>query len=383
MNRIAAFGIVVAVGLAASGCSQTEGAEAQPSQDETVRTINVEVAAVESGDFTQIVRVVGTVEAERDVRVSAEEGGVVEALGASKGEIVRPGEVLLRIDDDVLGAQLEQAASQAALAEETWQRQKQLWEQDSVGTEMAYLQAQYNARTARAQAQVLNERVQRTVVRAPVAGILDERSVEVGTMVSPGTPVARILDVDTVKIVGGVPERYAPDIARGSEVTVTLSALGGRDYRGTIDFVGSAVDAGNRTFQVEVTVPNPGFGIKPGMVADVEIARRTVENAVTVPRHAVLRREAGYVVYVAVPEGDGWRAETRSVVPGASRGESVVIEQGLEPGDRVIVVGQQQVAEGDALRITNDSRMEAPAPAESATEAEADTESPSGEGGEG
>ncbi|MEJ2501817.1 MAG: efflux RND transporter periplasmic adaptor subunit [Gemmatimonadota bacterium] len=381
MNRIAAIGIVAASALAASGCSQTEGAEAQPSQENTVRTINVEVAAVQPGDFTHFVRVVGTVEAERDVRVSAEEGGVVEALGAEKGEVVRPGEVLLRIDDDVLRAQLEQAASQAELAEETWQRQRQLWEQDSIGTEIAYLQAQYNARTARAQAQVLDERVQRTAVRAPVAGILDERSVEVGSMVAAGTPVARILDVDTVKIVGGVPERYASDIAPGSEVTVIVSALGGREYRGTIDFVGSAVDAGNRTFPVEVMVPNPGLGIKPGMVADVQIAQRAIEGALTVPRYAVLRREDGYVVYVARQEGDDWRAETRTVVPGVSRGESVVIEQGLQAGERVIVVGQQQVAEGDVLRITDAGGMDTAAPMEPV--ADDAVGAADGEGGEG
>lgn len=351
-KRIAAVGVLAGTVLVA-GCGRTEGAEAQrPGAGESVRTVTVEVMAVEPSSFTHFIRVVGTVEAERDVMVAAEEGGVVEALVAEKGEAVRPGQTLLRLNDDVLGAQLEQAASQAALAEETWQRQKGLWEEDSVGTEMAYLQAKYNARTAKAQARVLDERMKRTVVRAPVEGLLDDRLVEVGTMVGPGTLVARILDVDTVKVVGGVPERYAAEIERGAEVSVSVDALGGRSYTGSIDFVGSAVDGGSRTFQVEVVVPNPGLGIKPGMVADVRIARRTIEDAMAVPRHAVLRRETGYVVFVARPVDGGWRAEVRPVVPGASRGELVVIEEGLEPGDRVITVGQQRVAEGDALAIT-------------------------------
>lgn len=356
MKRIAAV-VVVAGTVVASGCGRANGAEAQPSGEETVRTINVEVAQVEPRDFTHFIRVVGTVEAERDVIVSAEEGGVVEALGAAKGDRVRRGDVLVRLNAGVLEAQLEQAASQAALAEETWERHRRLWEQDSVGTEMAYLQAQYNARTARAQARVLNERLARTVVRAPVGGILDSRMVEVGTMVSPGSPVARILDLDTVRIVGGVPERFATAVEQGSEVTVTVDALGGREYRGRVDFLGSAVESGTRTFEVEVEVPNPGLGIKPGMVADIQIARRTLEEAVVVPRAAVMRRESGYVLYVARESEDGYRAEARVVDPGASRGDLVVIDRGLEPGERVVVVGQQQVADGDALRITSSRRI--------------------------
>ena len=379
-NGIVAIGLVAA---AVSACGEAGGAEVASTDEERVRTVNVEVMEVAPRTFTNVVRIVGTVEAERDVTVSAEEGGRVEALLAAKGSMVRAGQPLLRIDDGVLRAQLDQAASQAALAEETWERQKRLWEQDSVGTEMAYLQARYNAETAKAQARVLNERVSRTVVRAPIAGVLDDRMVEVGTMVGPGAPVVRILDADTVKIVGGVPERFAADIERGSEVAVVVDALGGRTYAGAIDFVGSAIAGDSRTFPIEVVVPNPGLGIKPGMVANVQIARQALDSALVVPRSAVLRREDGYILYVARETAKGWRAEARPVVPGATRSEQVVIEQGLEPGERVVVVGQQRVAHGDALRF-----MGGPAPEETRSPARtgADTAGSAAEaaaGGEG
>jgi RND family efflux transporter MFP subunit len=322
--------------------------------------MNVEVAEIQPRAFSHFVRVVGTVEAERDVTVAAEEGGVVESLLADKGDRVSAGDALIKIKDDVLQAQLDQAESQAELAQETWQRQRRLWEQDSVGTEIQYLQARTNAETAEAQARVLRERVARTSVRAPVAGLLDARMVEVGTMVSPGTPIGRILDVDTVKVVAGVPERYAPDIDAGAEVRVTVNALDGREYTGRVDFVGVAVDRDNRTFEVEIVVPNPGLGIKPGMVADVQIARRTIENALAVPRHAVLRREAGYVVFVARDTPDGPTAVAQPVTLGVSRGELVVVREGLEAGDRVVTVGQQQIADGDRLEITGQSDVAMP-----------------------
>ena len=366
MERIGAIAALAAAGLMLSACGQADGTQVQDTSQETARTVNVEVAEIEARPFTHFVRVVGTVEAERDVTVAAEEGGVVESLLAEKGEVVRIREALVKIDDDVLQAQLDQAEAQAQLAEETWQRRKQLWEQDSVGTEIQYLQSKYNAETAAANARVLRERVARTSVRAPVAGVLDDRMVEVGTMVAPGAPVARILDVDTVKIVAGVPERYAPDIEGGAGVLVNVDALAGRQYSGRVDFVGSAVDRDNRTFEVEVVVPNPGLGIKPGMVANVQIARRTIEGALAVPRHAVLRREDGYVVYVVEESAEGVRAVARPVTLGVSRGDYVVVTDGLEPGDRVVTVGQQQIADGDLVRVTNESQTTVPEVADSA-----------------
>jgi membrane fusion protein, multidrug efflux system len=360
-HRVSGAVLVAALaGIVAAGCGEADGMEGgRPDGEERVRTINVEVAAVVPRDFVHTVRIVGTVEADRDVVISAEEGGTVRQMLVRQGDRVRPGQPLFRLDAGVLQAQLDQAVSQAMLAEETWERQRRLWEEDQIGTEMAYLQAKYNAQTARAQARVLNERVERTTIRAPIAGVLEERLVEVGAMVSPGTPVARILDVDKVKVVGGVPERYGGQVQRGAEVTVTLDPVAG-EFVGAIDHVGSAVDRSSRTFTIEVEVPNAGHALKPGMVANVQIARERRAESLVVPRHAVLRLEGGYQVFVAVPYGNGWRAESRSVVPGAAHGDGVVIEQGLEAGDRVVVVGQQRLAHGDALIITNEDALSAP-----------------------
>jgi membrane fusion protein, multidrug efflux system len=352
--------VTVLAALAVSACGQAGGTQVPSEDGERVRSINVEVAQVLPRDFTHFVRVVGTVEAERDVTVSAEEGGNVREVLVRQGQRVRPGQPLVRLDAAVLQAQLDQATSQARLAEETWERQRRLWEEEQVGTEMAYLQAKYNAQTAAAQARVLQERVERTVVRAPFGGLLEERMVEVGSMVAPGSPVARILNVDTVKVVGGVPERYATEIRSGGEVVVTVDRLEGREFIGAIDFVSAAVDRSNRTFTVEVDVPNPGLSIKPGMVANVQIARHRMAEALTVPRHAVLRRETGYQVYVAVPVGNGWRAESRTVVPGVAHGDHLVIEEGLEAGEHVVVVGQQRVAHGDRLIVTNEAVVAPP-----------------------
>ncbi|CAN5831437.1 efflux RND transporter periplasmic adaptor subunit [soil metagenome] len=345
-------GLVLAAGL--SGCGGTgEAAESEPPEAASARVISVEVEPVQLAAFTEFVRIVGNVAANRDVTISAEESGVVRQLYVDKGAHVRAGQPIARIDDQVLRAQMERATAQFRLAEETWERQRRLWEDEKIGSEINYLNAKYNAQTAKASANELRARMERTVVRSPISGVLDARMVEVGSMVSPGAPVARVVDTETVKVSGGLPERYAADVTRGSEMRVGFDALGSTEFMGKVQFVGATLNEQSRTIPIEVTVPNSGGVIRPGMVANLQVARRATEGAILVPQQAVLRRENGYVVYVAVDRDGGTVAEVRDVIPGVSESGRVVIEQGLQPGDRVVTVGQQQVSAGDRLRIVN------------------------------
>jgi RND family efflux transporter MFP subunit len=230
-----------------------------------------------------------------------------------------------------------------------------LWEEERIGTEIAYLRAKYGAETAAAQARVLAARLERTIVRAPIAGTVEDRMVEVGTMVAPGEPVARIVDADPVEVTAGVPERYAGEIQHGARVRVRVDHVGGGAFEGQTSFVGAALDERTRTFPVEFAIRNPGGLLKPGMVAQLDLQRRVLEDALLIPREAVQRASTGYLVYVVAGDGAGAAAAARAVELGAGAGDEVVIESGLEPGDRVIVLGQQQVANGDAVRIVNGS----------------------------
>ncbi|MEZ4414315.1 MAG: efflux RND transporter periplasmic adaptor subunit [Gemmatimonadota bacterium] len=338
------------------GCGGQAQAGANDGANETPgfqRIINVQVAALAASAFDEEIRLTGTVEANRDVQISAEEGGVIRQLLVEKGRRVSAAQPIAKIDDAVLAAQVEQARAQARLAQETWERRQRLYEQDKVGSELAYLESKYMAEQSAASLRALEERLARTMIRAPIAGILDDRMVEIGSMVSPGIPVARILQLDPVKVRAGVPERYALNVKRGDSVAVSFDALGGRSFSGTISYVGAAVDPGNRTFPVEFTVPNRDEAIKPEMVASVAIRSARVEDAIVVPQQALIRVEDGYVVFVAVDEGGETLARRREVQIGASQQNRVVVESGLQAGDRLIVVGQQQVAEGDRIRIVN------------------------------
>jgi membrane fusion protein (multidrug efflux system) len=196
----------------------------------------------------------------------------------------------------------------------------------------------------------LQTRLERTMIRAPIDGVLETRLVEVGAMVNVGTDVARIVSLDPVKVVAGVPERYARDVRVGASATIQFDVLD-ISTEGRISYVGATVNARNRTFRVELEMPNPDRLIKPEMIANVGLVRQTIDEAVVVPQEALVRVEDGYVVFVVEGNGPDAVVASRALELGPSQRNEVVIETGLTAGEQLIVVGQQQVTAGDRVNV--------------------------------
>ena len=346
---VGACGGETQVGDAASG-SETQASGQATFQ----RIINVEVQSVEPSLFREIIRITGTVQANQDVTLSAEESGVVRELLVPRGASVGQGDPLVRIDDAILQPQVREAEARAALAQESWERRRMLFEEDGVGSELAYLEARYQSDQAQAQLATLRERLDRTLIRAPIHGVVDERMVEVGTMVSAGTPVLRMVQIDPVKVQGGVPERFSDDVRAGASARVTFDVLRDEIFQAEIRFVGSTVNPRNRTFEVELALPNPGRIIKPEMVANLELSRQDLTDALVIPQNALVRVEEGFVVFVAGEENGEAVAQVRPVRLGPAQRNLVVVEEGLAPGDRLIVLGQNQVANGDRIQVVGE-----------------------------
>jgi membrane fusion protein (multidrug efflux system) len=349
-ERVATAAMVAAV--LATGCGASEATEngSDAGADPYVRTVNVEVQTLQTSDFTAYVRLTGAVEAYEDVVVSSQESGVIEAVLVEKGARVRKGQPIARIDDETLAAQVDEARSSAALARERYERQRQLWEEEGIGSEIAFLQTKYDSQSADARLAFLEARLGRHVIKSPIDGVLDDRYVDAGEVVAPGTAVARVLTIDRLKVVGGVPERFGPYVRPGDTAILTFDVLPGRTIEGTISYVGAAVDERNRTFPIEVLLENPEGRLKPQMVANVRVATEQFEDVIVVPQDVVIRTEGGYQVFVAAQDDRGLFAEARPVVLGPSFENEVVVESGLEPGERLIVTGHQMVDAGDRLR---------------------------------
>jgi membrane fusion protein (multidrug efflux system) len=347
-----------AAGLGATACGT--GVAEEPSQDAPAddvyrRTVNVEVVVAQPSDFVSTVRLIGAVEALHDITVSAEESGVVQSFFVEKGQRVRAGQALARIDGRVLGAQVAEAEAAAKAARDNYERRRRLFRDEGIGTEAEFVAAEADAEAAEARAGALRARLERTTVRAPVSGVFDARYVDAGEMVAPGDEIGRIIDASRVKVVGGVPERYAADVETGGRAEVTLDLYPGRVFEGEISFVATAVDPRSRTFEIEILLDNPDNLIKPQMVAGVELPTQALENVLVIPQDALLRVEDGYQILVVTEVEGELEAEARQTVLGPSAANAVVVEAGIEPGDRVIVRGQQQVDAGDRVRLVDGS----------------------------
>lgn len=352
-GRLAALALV-AIAPAAAACGSGASDATEAAAAAYVKVVNVVAQDLETSDFTSYVRITGEARADDDVTVSAQESGVIVRFFAEKGARVGRGDPIAKIDDEVLRAQVDEARAAADLAHVRFLRQQQLWEVERIGSEIAFLQTKYDAQQARARFEQLRARLERTTVRAPVAGVLDDRFVEAGEIVAPGTPVARVVDFSRLKVTGGVPERLGAFVHEGELALITFDVLAGRTFEGRIGYVGAAVDPRSRTFPIEIVIENPDGIVKPQMIANVRVATERLSDVIVVPRDVLIRTEDGYQAFVVSgPDGEEI-AEARSVTLGASFENRVEVTGGLAPGDRLIVRGQQLVDPGDRVRLVSE-----------------------------
>lgn len=349
--------------LAGCGTEPPNGARSAPAvAEEQGRVIRVETLVLEPTVFRDIIQLTGSVEAFDDARLSAQTSGTVITV-EPLGTYVRNEGIVAQINPSVsesavsqASAIVEAAEAQFGLARENLTRNEPLFADSVISAiEWESVQAQYNqSRANLAQAEAALEQARTTLAQtrvvAPFGGTVEEHFVEPGEQVTPGMAVARLINTRRVKVVSGVPERYAADILSGTPVQISFEAYRGSRVEGLVSFVGRAVDPQSRTFPIEIVINNPDGTIKPEMVARVEVTREMIEDALVVPRAAVIRTENGHIAYL-IENRDGIpTAVQRNFVPGPDFG-AYVVATNLQPGDEVIVLGQSRVTDGDRVEI--------------------------------
>jgi len=350
-NRARSLTVLFSGVLAVTACGRTEANATDDESETYVKVVNVEIEIVRPTVFSATIRITGEAEPETDVTVSAEETGVLEAFVAQKGARLARGQTIARINDDVLAAQVEEARAGAEISASRFERQRQLWEEEGIGSEITFLQAKADAESAGARYRQLQARLDRTIVRSPVAGTFDSDLVDAGEIVQPGTPVARVIDASRLRIAGGVPERFASRVSAGDRTSITFDILAGITFDGQIGFVGTAVDRQSRTFPIEIIMDNPDGAVKPYMIANVRVLMSSIEDAIVVSREVLLRTEDGFQALVVEVQDRNDVAVARELTLGASNENSVVVTHGLSAGERLVVRGQQLADPGDRVRI--------------------------------
>ncbi|RJR51562.1 MAG: efflux RND transporter periplasmic adaptor subunit [Desulfobacteraceae bacterium] len=344
----AATGLVLLWTFSATGCNHSESSTApdKNGKEEMKRLIQVSVRTVEPSPIRDILVLPAQTEAWQDIRVAADTAGRVDWLGPREGHQVKKDQLLAKIDVAPLKAALERAEAAYKLADELCQRRQKLHERKIINQED--LDRSITERTV-AQGNLKQARIEyeRGFKPAPISGFVNYLHVDEGEYVDRGKPLLDLVDVEKIKINVDVPELDVRFMQVGQSVKVSVDALPGSEWTGTVDFVSYRADPGTKTFQVRVIIPNADHRVRPGMIARVAFLRRVIPEAVTAPLFSVVEKSGERMVFV---EKDGV-IHARTVSLGVIEGDRIQITKGLNPGDRLVVAGQTFVEEGMKVQV--------------------------------
>ena len=344
------------IALIATACTEPEQ---QAEEDALVKSVNVETEIVKPQTFKRFLRLVGTVESANDVMISAEVNGRVEQYFVAKGSTVKKGEPILKIDDDKLLQEKARLEAQTEQAREQYERLKQVFEQDSVGSEIDLINARAAYRQSSSALESIQIDLKNTTVRAPFDATLEDRLVEIGEMAAMGTPLVRLIGSNNLRVAAGVPSRYADVINNGDQAEIWFDFQDSDTLDLSIDYVGQSIDPQARTFRVEMFLPEMRPGIKVDMIANVRLKTFQEDNAIVIGEEFVYQKEQGFVVYTTGENMDGIPiAVERAVTLGPSYQNNVIIEEGLQPGDELITIGSSFLQDSMRINLVNNREQE-------------------------
>ncbi len=367
--------------------SATESApeERAPADPPSATATRVEVATVSPSRATVSIQLPGEVEGSRDALLGAALGGYVERVLVDEGDIVRRNAVLARVDTASHGARAAQARVELEAAQRELERAERL---TGAISEQQLHAAQNRVAAARAALRSARVTASRATIRAPFAGTVAAVDVEQGEIAPPGAPVMRLVQLDPIHVTLSVPDRDVVALRDGMSVAVTTGATP-TPVAGTIVHISPAADLRTRAFEVKVEVPNEDGELLPGMIAQVQVVGgegESVQPRVVLPQYVLVTRLDGNGVFV---EEDGV-ARWRSIEVGSVMRDQVIVEHGLEGGERVIVTGHRELADGDEVMVTREGACctngrvtfgpSGPAVTETAVETDADRASEEEEG---
>ncbi|MDD4570287.1 MAG: efflux RND transporter periplasmic adaptor subunit [Tepidanaerobacteraceae bacterium] len=372
--------------------------------------VPIEAKEVKLESIKDITKLTGTIEAEDDVKVTSKIPGRVDQVLKDVGDFVEKGESLIILETTELQNQLAQAEAALAMAQANlsanedavlpqqleqvragleqaeanyvnakadYERMKALYEEEAIskqvfdGMTLKFQVAKTQYETAQEQFKLTKERLPKniealkaqvrqaesavaliqtnmdnSIISSPVTGIISNKLTNDGEVIAAGYPLLTVVNIDTVKVVIDVAEEEINKIKDGQEVDITVGAIGGEKIKGITTIVSPASNP-TRLFQVKISINNEDHTLKPGMFAEVDVEKGIKENVIVLPKDAILLKKHGNVAFVV---SDG-KAVERMVKLGITNGSKVEIVEGINPGEKVVVKGQNILKEGTSVKL--------------------------------
>ena len=312
----------------------------------------VAVKTVKDTVFTHYLDIQGSVDTKENILIQPEYSGTLTSLTVKAGQKVAKGQILGRVDDAGMSQQLASAENQYALAKTTFERQKNLWDK-KIGSEIQYLQAQTQMVSAQKAVAQIKAQLAKTVIRAPFTGTIDEVFVEKGEVVAPSQQgLMRIVNLSNMYVSTSVPETYIGKLKIGTEVDVFLSSLG-KPYKGKVRQVGNFINPNNRSFGIEVSVPNPENLLRPNQVAKLKIIDYVNKEATVVPTGIIQEDGNGAKFIYTVENSNGKTGTAKKVIVTTGKSSDNVTEilSGIEPNTIIVTDGINNISEGMKLNF--------------------------------
>jgi len=369
-TKIALLGISLALAFAASGCREATSTEKTltPVRLGVVQTIPATGANTYSANIQPYQQVELAFKSNgylQSIRQVKDATGKVRNI--DQGDWVTKGTVLATVTEDDYQQKLQQANAQLARAQANYERSKLSFDRMAIlykdgaatvtdydNTRAQMLDTQASIESAKASIAEQTLALEYCKLRAPFDGWIVKRNVDEGQLVGPATNGFTISDVRSVKAVFGVPDTAMEHIRLGSPETVTTDAVAG-DFAGHVTSISPSADPKSRVYSVEVTIPNGDNRLKAGMIASITIRSGSENKQVDVISLAAVVRSLthpnGFAVFMPDGPGDTVRVHSQEVELGATYGNTIAVERGLKPGDRVVTYGATIIKDGETVRV--------------------------------
>ncbi len=302
--------------------------------------------------FDHYLELQGNVDTKNLLTITPEFNGILSRIFVKEGQRVSRGQILAKIDDGGLSQQLAQLQIQADLAETTFERQARLWEQ-KIGSEIQYLQAKSNYEAQTKMIHQLEVQISKTTVRAPFSGTIDDIISEQGTVVASGqTPLMLLVNLNDMYIETEVPENHITNVTKNKNVIVEIPVLG-KTIHTKVRQAGNFINAANRTFKIEVSIPNKDKTIKPNLTAKLKINDYSNPNAILIPQSIISENANGEQYVYVVKDRHGKLGVSERVIIKTGKSQDSVIEviDGLEKGAEIIQEGARSVKHGQTVEV--------------------------------
>jgi membrane fusion protein, multidrug efflux system len=347
--------LVAVAGALATGCSNGKAKDKESDEAAKNATVPVEVQPLKRAEMVAVYSGTAPIEAHEEATVVAKVGGEVRQIFVEEGDAVQAGQVLARLDGDRLRLTLAQTDANLRKLERDYKRTLELAEKGLVPKSTAE-NTKYDLDALRAAYDSARLELSYTDIRAPIAGVISARKIKVGNTIGPNDPTFTVTDLDPLLAFVHVPEKEFRKLAPGQNAEVVIDALGGTRFIGTISRISPTVDPQTGTFRARVEVPDATRTLKPGMFARVNIVYERRQDALQLPRTAILDADGQQSVFVVA----GGKAEQRTISTGLANGGWIEVLDGLEGSEQIVTVGQAGLKTGTLVKIVGDG---APQPA--------------------